>query len=181
VQVQLVHNTLARPALGWFYDVPVGEIKVEAQGNIVTSSPVLHVRQATTPKVWQALIRKVRWNGRQNIFPANHPLIALEGEGIKGSSGLDTWNRLWEQPEEGSRAATAKLKGGTGPHQSAAARETDYWRLLPDSPGHRADKSGRDLGADVDLVGPGPAYKRWKKTPEYQNWLEETGQVQGGR
>jgi hypothetical protein len=24
---------------------------------------------------------------------------------------------------------------------------------------------------DVDLVGPGPAYERWKKTPEYQRWL----------
>jgi hypothetical protein len=26
------------------------------------------------------------------------------------------------------------------------------------------------------LVGPGEAYERWKKTPDYQQWLEDTGQ-----
>jgi hypothetical protein len=31
----------------------------------------------------------------------------------------------------------------------------------PDSAGYRA---GKDLGADVALVGPGKAYERWKKT-----------------
>ena len=38
-------------------------------------------------------------------------------------------------------------------------------------------KDGKNLGADVDLVGPGPAYERWKKTPEYQQWLKDTGQL----
>ena len=51
------------------------------------------------------------------------------------------------------------------------------FRLRPDSAGYRAGKDGKDLGADVDLVGPGPAYERWKKTPEYQQWLKDTGQV----
>jgi hypothetical protein len=51
------------------------------------------------------------------------------------------------------------------------------FRLRPDSAGYRAGKDGKDLGADVDLVGPGPAYERWKKTPNYQQWLKETGQV----
>ena len=53
----------------------------------------------------------------------------------------------------------------------------DDFRLRPDSPGYRAGKGGKDLGADVDLVGPGEAYERWKKTPEYQQWLKDTGQV----
>jgi hypothetical protein len=181
VQVQLVHNTLARPALGCYYDSTFRQIEVEAQGNVVISSPVLQIRQAPAPQVWQDLVRKARWSGRQNLYPANHPLVALDGEGIKASSGLDTWNRLWGRPEDDSRAATAKLKGGAGPHQSAAARGVDYWRLLPDSPGHHAGKDGNDLGADVDLVGPGPAYERWKKTPAYPQWLKDTGQVQGGK
>ena len=33
----------------------------------------------------------------------------------------------------------------------------------------------KGLGADVDLVGPGPAYERWQKTPAYQTWLKDTG------
>src|SRR6185369_7933420 len=43
--------------------------------------------------------------------------------------------------------------------------------------GYRAGKDGKDLGADVDLVGPGAAYERWKKTPAYQQWLKDTGQL----
>jgi hypothetical protein len=53
------------------------------------------------------------------------------------------------------------------------------FRLRPDSAGYRAGPDGKDLGADVDLVGPGEAYERWKKTPEYQEWLKETGQMTG--
>jgi hypothetical protein len=52
----------------------------------------------------------------------------------------------------------------------------NHFRLRPDSAGFRAGKDGKDLGPDIDLVGPGPAYERWKKTPEYQQWLKETGQ-----
>src|SRR5262249_21259755 len=52
----------------------------------------------------------------------------------------------------------------------------DY-RLRADSPGKGAGKDGRDLGADVDLVGPGAAYERWKQTPEHQQWLQDTGQA----
>jgi hypothetical protein len=50
------------------------------------------------------------------------------------------------------------------------------FRLRPDSAGYRAGKNNKDLGAEVDLVGPGKAYERWKKTPKYQEWLKETGQ-----
>jgi hypothetical protein len=46
------------------------------------------------------------------------------------------------------------------------------FRLRADSAGYRAGKDGKDLGADVDLVGPGTAYERWKTTPEYQQWLK---------
>jgi hypothetical protein len=30
----------------------------------------------------------------------------------------------------------------------------------------QAGNGGKDLGADVDLVGPGKAYEAWKRTPE---------------
>ena len=51
------------------------------------------------------------------------------------------------------------------------------FRLRSGSAGYQAGKDGKDLGADVDLVGPGPAYELWKKTPEYQEWLKVTGQL----
>jgi hypothetical protein len=42
----------------------------------------------------------------------------------------------------------------------------------PDSTGYCVGPDGKDLGADAYLVG--PAYERWKKTPEYRKWFEET-------
>ena len=64
-------------------------------------------------------------------------------------------------------------KAGRAPEQLTP----EDFRLRPDSAGYRAGKDGKDLGADVDLVGPGPAYERWKKTPEYQQWLKDTRQL----
>jgi hypothetical protein len=52
----------------------------------------------------------------------------------------------------------------------------DDFRLRADSAGYKAGPDGKNLGADVDLVGPGAAYERWKQTPEYQQWLKETEQ-----
>ena len=43
--------------------------------------------------------------------------------------------------------------------------------------GRGIGSDGKDPGADMDLVGPGPAYERWKQTPDYQVWLEVTGQT----
>ena len=39
----------------------------------------------------------------------------------------------------------------------------------------QAAEVATDLGANVDLVGPGPAYERFKQTPDYQQWLKDTG------
>jgi len=55
-------------------------------------------------------------------------------------------------------------------------REKRAVRLQPGSPGRGAGEGGRDLGATADLVGPGPAYDYWKRTPEYREWLNTTGQ-----
>ena len=49
--------------------------------------------------------------------------------------------------------------------------------LTRTSPGKGACPGGKDLGADVDLVGPGAAYERWRQTPEYQEWRKTTGQL----
>jgi hypothetical protein len=51
------------------------------------------------------------------------------------------------------------------------------FRLLGTSPGAREGKDGRDLGADVDLVGPGAAYERWRQTAEYQDWRKRADKL----
>jgi hypothetical protein len=75
---------------------------------------------------------------------------------------LADWEQFWALQNTGSLQGPLNLQDG--------------FRLPPGSPGKKAGKDGRDLGADVDLVGPGAAYERWKKMPEYQEWLKRTGQ-----
>jgi hypothetical protein len=48
------------------------------------------------------------------------------------------------------------------------------FRLEKSSPGQGTGPDGKDLGADVDLIGPGPAYEKWKNTKEYQKWLKDS-------
>jgi hypothetical protein len=101
--------------------------------------------------------------------PLEHPL-----------EDLADWQRFWGSPPNAASAGRVRYKLGgvreraqSVPH---AVRSRDFC-LRPDSPGFRARPDGKDLGADVDLVGPGAAYERWKKTPDYQAWLKETGQL----
>jgi serine/threonine protein kinase len=92
---------------------------------------------------------------------------------------LADWSRFWDSAETTSTQGTVRLEGGDVMQLLVTAAETvtpNHFRLRPDSAGFRAGKDGKDLGPDIDLVGPGPAYERWKKTPEYQQWLKETGQ-----
>jgi hypothetical protein len=47
-----------------------------------------------------------------------------------------------------------------------------------------AGPDGTDIGADVGLLGPGAAYQRWKKAPEYNDWRRKTNalmQARGGQ
>src|SRR5262249_8071835 len=128
----------------------------------------------------------VQWRERRNMYSVTTSLLTHSMQGgasdqeSKAVSDLESWGRLWGTSETGSaearvRCSTADLdvRIAEAPEKLAPA---DF-RLRPDSPGKGAGADGRDLGADVDLVGPGPAYERWKKTPEYQQWLKDTGQL----
>src|SRR5262249_37944127 len=90
---------------------------------------------------------------------------------------LAEWNALWKLKDTGTELGEARFVGGdlsaklqADPHQLQAAE----FRLAKGSPGQGVLPGGKDLGADVDLVGPGEAYERWKKTPAYQEWRKQT-------
>ena len=61
-----------------------------------------------------------------------------------------------------------------GPSCSPLRPFVDFHQDAPDEPLLK----GR--GADVDLVGPGAAYEKWKKTPEYQEWRKRGEQIKQG-
>jgi hypothetical protein len=136
----------------------------------------------------QWLPRRVKWDDQRNIYRPGKPYLAgrIRGAGdqrdrkLTLSRGNDfaDWNRFWGLEDTGSSEGDIRFVGGdilAKALAEAAQFKSEDFRLRPDSAGYRAGPRGTDLGADVDLVGPGPAYERWKTTPEYKKWLEETG------
>jgi hypothetical protein len=129
------------------------------------------------------LLRFVDWREERNLYVpgattvtwgVNYMTVAAHGP-----KGLANWNRFWRQADTGSLEGRVRYQGGNVLGKLSLTPEKltpEDVRLRPDSAGYRAGKDDKDLGADVDLVGPGKAYERWKMTPEYQQWLKDTGQ-----
>ena len=130
------------------------------------------------------------WRETRNLYAPGATSIywsPKQGEYLLLAAGnLQDWQRRWDLTDTGSFEGNLRFHGGNLLAKAAVSPEkitAEDFRLRPDSAGYQAGDDGKDLGADVDLVGPGPAYDRWKKTPQYQQWLKETGQKQesGGR
>ncbi len=90
---------------------------------------------------------------------------------------LPEWNELWQLRDTGSVIGEPRFVGTDLANRMNAdpykLQPADF-RLAKGSPGQGVLPGGKDLGADVDLVGPGEAYERWKKTPAYQEWRKQT-------
>ena len=130
------------------------------------------------------LPRLVHLDEKQNVYRTGTPMLQLvaDWQSLGGRRGQDLadWDRFWGQTNTGSVDGEIRFHGGDLITRARSAPEkltAEDFRLWADSAGYRAGKDKKDLGADVDLVGPGAAYEWWKKTPEYQQWLKETGQV----
>jgi serine/threonine protein kinase len=85
------------------------------------------------------------------------------------------WKAGWGVNDANSTEAVVRFRGpvrqkATGAPQSLTA---DDFRLADNSPDKGAGPGGKDRGVDTNLVGPGPAYERWKKSAEYLKWAAE--------
>jgi serine/threonine protein kinase len=176
-------------------------LRIEANANLFdTPGHVLDFKQIDQPKplaaqeAETALPRLVSWRERRNIYPARpHRLLLLSSAGSgevlrspASPSGVATtaeWGRYWGEEQNDAAHGIVRYQGGdvraratSNPEQ---IRATDF-RLENPTAGKGEGEGGRDLGADVDLVGPGAAYGRWKQTPEYRQWLKDAGEGEGG-
>jgi hypothetical protein len=124
------------------------------------------------------------WQGESNVYQSGSGFELWHYKSAERQIGptmksLADWRRRWGGKDANAVEGEIRFQGGGFRHRVGA---TPYlitpqdFRLVEGSAGYRAGRDGKDLGVDVDLVGPGAAYERWKKTPEYREWLEETRQ-----
>jgi serine/threonine protein kinase len=161
-------------------------IRVEASRNIFNGLAVMQIYpSATDDKLNQPAEAEARvkgllgWHDRDNLYAVSS-FIAWHNRPPHGPKTLTEWKKFWGKPDADAREGQWRYVGGNLAARLASAPHKltpDDFRLRPDSAGYQAGKDRKDLGADVDLVGPGAAYEKWKKTPEYQQWLKDTGQI----
>jgi serine/threonine protein kinase len=162
-------------------------LRVEASENILghTTGVLLFFKKGSpsAAEAEDALPRVVAWHEERNLYPEGVAFLRLGGatkllQPTRDYRSLAEWNQLWGLADTGSvqgRISYAREEVGLA-HTADRPDPSDF-RLQPGSAGKGAGKDGMDLGPDVDLVGPGQAYERWKQTAEYQQWLKDTGQL----
>jgi tRNA A-37 threonylcarbamoyl transferase component Bud32 len=126
------------------------------------------------------------WRDSRNLYSIRGNYVNVwpdpfDEQILPAVQGLSEWLAVWKANDTGSIEGQPRYRSlrltGHDLEPPLELREADF-RLHSSSPGYRAGPDGKNLGADIDLVGPGEAYERWKKTPEHQQWLKETGQKQ---
>jgi tRNA A-37 threonylcarbamoyl transferase component Bud32 len=148
----------------------------QIQDQYVTGTKTLPAAEAET-----LLRSRFAWREQRNVFPDSIVCLYFHAqqksqEPTRPRTTLAHWNELWRLKEAGSIQGRVRFRGGdvrarvvAGPEQMTP----EDFCLEAGSAGFHAGPDGRDLGADIDLVGPGAAYERWQKTPEYLEWKKQ--------
>ena len=179
IEIQLADNVLDRQQ---------SNLEFQQTREFLRNNPALPLAEAE-----DVLKRLIHWREQRNLRSVNRHFLDLSVQKVDGVhptpapsvKTVDDWQKFWQSadidPREGKvQYQTTNLleKLARVPEQRVTAED---FRLADDSPGKGGGDGGKDLGADVDVVGPGPAYERWKKTPAYQQWLRATGPVGEGK
>ncbi len=84
----------------------------------------------------------------------------------------EDWNKPWKAGAA-PLVGVPRFEGGDVLGMTPEARAglpASAFRLTKDSPGKGKGAGGKDLGADVSLVGPGAPYEAWRQSPGYAAW-----------
>jgi hypothetical protein len=167
VQIHLEENVLAGPLLNLYDESDAEEAftRAEAQAflrrlitwseghNAVSdaSAPMTYYGNWAVPAPTRATLLR------------DGPTLADWQQFWKLERATGSWGRIYFQTESLSEKVIE------APQTVSAA---DF-RLRGDSLGKKAAPGGKDLGADVDRIGPGKAYVEWKKTDDYRAWRRQ--------
>jgi formylglycine-generating enzyme required for sulfatase activity len=172
------------PTSGWLRDANHVPFRVNSEANVFDvkyafslSLPQEANLQKEDESVPGGFTRHMlEWHDRLNIYHEGAARVFKTAP--SGPRNLLEWRAFWNSSEVDAREGAIRFVESDVRAKLESAPDiispADF-RLREDSAGYRARPDGKDLGADIDLVGPGEAYERWKKTPAYQQWLSETG------
>ncbi len=196
-EVTLTHNTLSTRVEMWRLwpnlekptDSPSDKkVVIRGTNNIydIKSEFVGFVLLGDTKRAWNREFAEnwyathIDWHEQQSVFSDRHH--SRTNQNGNDSEVFDVFQELLNS-ESSSGVAGTDLKIGTVRFAGGTLKEhlkgesnrltTQDYQLRSDSAGYRGGPNGEDLGANIDFVGPGEAYERWKKTPAYQKWLKE--------
>jgi hypothetical protein len=161
-------------------------LRVHASGNISSTRNAILCAISSPPKgllefeeqeyfLRQAIV----WREQQNVYPDGMAFLCMLGPSkTTRVRSLAEGHELWRLTETGSLQGPVAHERPLAAIPSADGRiDPADLRLKPNSTGYRAGPDGRDLGPDLEIVGTGEAYERWKQSPEYMRWLIDTGQL----
>jgi hypothetical protein len=113
--------------------------------------------------------RVLNWQGQGNAYSGQEFGRFELAYGQPGTKlGKSLWAHWWTPEEKNSFSGNFLYKGSLAAHPGQV--RADDFRLAPGSAGYRASRDGKDLGADIDFVGPGEAFDKWRQTAEYRSW-----------
>ncbi len=136
------------------------------------------------PDEYVAWVRKhVLWVPSHNLVHAPNEYLgayevpARDPERVHVQKAEQEWRAFWRLDSDDT-LGDAPLFGRPGLldriRSDLPSLSPADFRLADGSPGKGKGEGGKDLGADVDKVGPGQPYEEWKKTPEYEEWRKQT-------
>jgi hypothetical protein len=111
------------------------------------------------------LPKLLRWTDRRNIYEVRSQSYTNVGS----LAHVKDWEKFWKIERTGSLQGRLRFRFG---EPLGHDLRPESFRLQTESLGQAARPDRRDLGVDVDLIGPGPAYERWMKTDDHKMWLK---------
>ncbi|MFO0807642.1 MAG: protein kinase [Gemmataceae bacterium] len=205
IEIELTGNSFAQYLLMscysagelWTEEAGPKPFRVRATDNVLRTQNVFRVEMIpskTDLKTWP-LARVERfaaslfdYRGDRNVYA---PTSGYElwygtdaGQPERQAKTRAEWKGVWGAGDANAVEGDVRFQGGGLGQRAQAAPQritaADF-RLAPGSAGKGAGPGGKDLGADIDLVGPGAGYERWKRTPDYQEWRKQADALLAGR
>src|SRR5262249_27476294 len=104
-----------------------------------------------------AFTRRISWREHRDVYSSDSLSLLYEGDFRFFSVG--DWEKFWGQKDTGSLIGPLRGAKDILPYLPGGPLDRLFdltrFRLVDGSAGKGAGKGGRDLGADVDVVGPG--------------------------